>query len=75
MTEPLSEEQKAALLTGYSSGEIAGANLARKKQKPQRVKATEFSRPPIVVKSGGVREPRGWFGVGRADRGAEEAKF
>jgi len=68
------------LLADYTKSIVSGQaaewrrSLTRPKSKGT-FKDTEGSRPPIVVKTGGVQVPRGWFGKGRADKGADRADF
>lgn len=66
----LTEEQKAALISGYSSGGIAEENKDLFGKKP-KVKPTTFSRPPVVVKPPGVQVPRNWFPKGRVSGSGE----
>jgi hypothetical protein len=71
MTEPLSNEERAALVAGYASGEVQQENNNRFGKKPKE-KPQEFSRPPVVPKKTGVYRPSGWFPNGSISRIPEE---
>lgn len=71
MTESLSEEDKAKLVAGYASGEIAEQNKAIKKVRPEGTfKDKVGSRPPVVVKNPAVYKPLNWFGSGKVKGGS-----
>jgi len=85
MTEPMSPEEKASLLDGFTgevlSGHLSASQKAIKEAEAQRALGKrqfhdkEGSHPPVRGPKYAVYRPTNMFAKGRVDRGAQEEQY